>query len=136
MPTPAMLSAQSWRALRGEPAECADQTGIRQAVGVTQEGSSTGRWLSRGKGVGRCVTVGGGSVCDSFEGRFARGVFWLLRCASNTHEQYVWRGKLYEGSVFEPLVTQSPRRNHLQLGSGIQVRAPGCGRCVCGWLTD
>ena len=27
----------------------------RQAGGETQEGSCTGRWLSRGKGVGRCA---------------------------------------------------------------------------------
>ena len=55
MPTLAMLSGQSWRLLREEPAEHATQTGSRQAEGVTQEGSSTGRWLSRGKGVGRCA---------------------------------------------------------------------------------
>jgi hypothetical protein len=30
-----------------------DLAGSRQAGGVTQEASSTGRWLSRGKGVGR-----------------------------------------------------------------------------------
>jgi hypothetical protein len=41
--------------LRDDPAAEATQTGSRQAVGVTQEGSSTGRWLSRSKGVGRCV---------------------------------------------------------------------------------
>ena len=33
----------------------ADQAGSRRAVGVTQEGSSTGRWLSRGKGVARAI---------------------------------------------------------------------------------
>jgi hypothetical protein len=27
----------------------------RQADGETQEGSCTGRWLSRSKGVGRCI---------------------------------------------------------------------------------
>ena len=50
-----MLSAGGWRALRGELANRATQTSSRQTEGVTQEGSSTGRWLSRGKGVGRCV---------------------------------------------------------------------------------
>ena len=38
-----------------DPVDRANQTGSRQAEGVTQEGSSTGRWLSRSKGVGRCV---------------------------------------------------------------------------------
>ena len=51
----AMLSAQGWQILRDELAEPANQTGSRQAEGVTQEGSSTGRWLSRSKGVGQCV---------------------------------------------------------------------------------
>ena len=46
-PTPAIL--------RDDPAADAAQTGSRQAVGATQEGSSTGRWLSRSKGVGRCA---------------------------------------------------------------------------------
>ena len=55
MPTLAMLSAQGWGVLRDDPAECATQTGSRQAEGVTQEGSSTGCWTSRGKDVGRCV---------------------------------------------------------------------------------
>jgi hypothetical protein len=41
--------------LRADPADRAAQTGSRQAEGVTQEGSSTGRWLSRSKGVGQCV---------------------------------------------------------------------------------
>jgi hypothetical protein len=36
-------------------ADIANQTGSRQAEGVTQEGSSTGRWLSRSKGVGRRI---------------------------------------------------------------------------------
>ena len=31
----------------------ADRAGSRRAGGVTQEGSSTGRWLSRGKGARR-----------------------------------------------------------------------------------
>jgi hypothetical protein len=35
------------------PRGAADQRGSRQARGVTQEGSSTRRWLSWGKGVGR-----------------------------------------------------------------------------------
>jgi hypothetical protein len=51
----AMLSAGNRRVLRDELADRTTQTGSRQAEGVTQEGSSTGRWLSRGKGVGRCV---------------------------------------------------------------------------------
>ena len=50
-----MLSTRGGQILRDEPAEPVTQTGSRQAVGVTQEGSSTGRWLSRSKGVGRCV---------------------------------------------------------------------------------
>ncbi len=33
--------------------ERGDRSGSRRAGGETQEGSSTGRWLSRGKGVGR-----------------------------------------------------------------------------------
>ncbi len=44
MPTLAMLSARRWRVLRDELAERATQTGSRQTEGVTQEGSSTGRW--------------------------------------------------------------------------------------------
>jgi hypothetical protein len=48
-----MLSAGSWCVLRGVPGGGVTRTGSRQAEGVTQEGSSTGRWLSRGKGVGR-----------------------------------------------------------------------------------
>ena len=32
-----------------------DRLGSRRADGETQEGSCTGRWLSRGKGVGRTV---------------------------------------------------------------------------------
>jgi hypothetical protein len=55
MPNLAMLSTQRWGVLRDNLAESATQTGSRQAEGVTQEGSSTGRWLSRSKGVGRCV---------------------------------------------------------------------------------
>jgi hypothetical protein len=51
----AMLSIQSRPILREELAAAADQTGSRQAEGVTQEGSSTGCWTSRGKGVGRGV---------------------------------------------------------------------------------
>jgi elongation factor Tu len=45
MPRLAMLSAGRRRALRGESADRTTQTGSRQAEGVTQEGSSTGRWL-------------------------------------------------------------------------------------------
>ena len=33
----------------------ANRSGSRQAEGETQEASSTGRWLSRSKGVGRLV---------------------------------------------------------------------------------
>ena len=51
----AMLSSQRWPILREELAAAATQTGSRQAEGVTQEGSSTGRWMSRSKGVGRRV---------------------------------------------------------------------------------
>jgi hypothetical protein len=64
MPNLAMLSAQRWGALRGDPAESVTQTSTRQAEGVTQEGSSTGRWLSRSKGVGRHI---GKSVCHKPE---------------------------------------------------------------------
>ena len=32
-----------------------NRTGGRQADGETQEGSCTGRWLSRSKGVGLCI---------------------------------------------------------------------------------
>ena len=35
--------------------ELPDHTRGRQADGETQEGSCTGRWLSRSKGVGRCA---------------------------------------------------------------------------------
>ena len=35
--------------------EAGERSGSRRAGGETQEGSSTGRWLSRGKGVGRTV---------------------------------------------------------------------------------
>ncbi len=48
-----MLSTKSLGFLRDELADCANRTGSRQAEGVTQEGSCTGRWSSRGKGVGR-----------------------------------------------------------------------------------
>ena len=36
--------------------------GSRRGVGETQEASSTGRWLSRGKGVGRSVGKSAGHV--------------------------------------------------------------------------
>jgi hypothetical protein len=55
MPNLAMLSHQSWLILRERPAALVTQTSSRQAEGVTQEGSSTGYWISRGKGVGRGV---------------------------------------------------------------------------------
>ena len=38
-----------------------DRTGGRQADGETQEGSCTGRWLSRSKGVG--LAVGKSAAC-------------------------------------------------------------------------
>jgi hypothetical protein len=41
-----------------------DRSGSRRAGGETQEGSSTGRWLSRGKDVGRHI---GKSVCHEPE---------------------------------------------------------------------
>ncbi len=44
-----------WQILRDEPRIARPRTGSRQAEGVTQEGSSTGCWTSRGKDVGRCV---------------------------------------------------------------------------------
>ena len=50
-----MLSRQLWLILRERSDATAAQTGSRQAEGVTQEGSSTGCWTSRGKGVGRGV---------------------------------------------------------------------------------
>jgi hypothetical protein len=37
----------------GRRGDRADRAGGRRAGGVTQEGSSTGRWLSRGKGARR-----------------------------------------------------------------------------------
>ena len=55
MPNLAMLSKQRWIFLREDLAAHAAQTGSRQAEGVTQEGSSTRRWLSWSKGVGRRV---------------------------------------------------------------------------------
>jgi hypothetical protein len=42
MPNLAMLSTRRGQFLREELAEPATQTGIRQAEGVTQKGSSTG----------------------------------------------------------------------------------------------
>ena len=48
-----MLSVPSLLLLREGRGTHAARSGSRQAVGVTQEGSSTGRWLSRGKDVGR-----------------------------------------------------------------------------------
>ena len=55
MPNLAMLSMQRRIFLREGLAALATQTGSRQAEGVTQEGSSTRRWLSWSKGVGRRV---------------------------------------------------------------------------------
>jgi hypothetical protein len=55
MPNLAMLSRQRWLILRERLAAAVTQTGIRQAEGVTQKGSSTGYWKSRSKGVGRGV---------------------------------------------------------------------------------
>jgi hypothetical protein len=56
----AMLSTQRPLVLRDGGAAAVTRTGSRQAEGVTQEGSSTRRWLSWGKGVGRRI---GKSVC-------------------------------------------------------------------------
>ena len=53
MPNPVMLSTQRPLVLRDGGAAAAARAGSRQAEGVTQEGSSTRRWLSWGKGVGR-----------------------------------------------------------------------------------
>jgi hypothetical protein len=64
MPNLAMLSTRGWGFLRDDPAEPVTQTGSRQAEGVTQEGSSTRRWLSWSKGVGRYV---GKSACHEPE---------------------------------------------------------------------
>ena len=50
-----MLSTRGLEVLRGDLANLANRTGSRQAEGVTQEGSCTGRWLSRSKGVGRRI---------------------------------------------------------------------------------
>ena len=50
-----MLSTGFQGVFRDELGDGVTRTGSRQAGGVTQEGSSTGRWLSRGKGVGQCI---------------------------------------------------------------------------------
>ena len=50
-----MLSMRGLEVLRDDLADLANRTGSRQAGGVTQEGSCTGRWLSRSKGVGRRI---------------------------------------------------------------------------------
>jgi hypothetical protein len=55
MPNLAMLNTQRLLVLRDGEAAAVTQTGSRQAEGVTQEGSSTRRWLSWSKGVGRRV---------------------------------------------------------------------------------
>ena len=47
--------------LRGVP----DRSGSRQAEGETQEASSTGRWLSRSKGVGRSAGKSAGHVPET-----------------------------------------------------------------------
>ena len=50
-----MLSAGFLAVLREGPGEGTVRGGSRQADGGTQEGSSTGRWSSRGKDVGRAA---------------------------------------------------------------------------------
>ena len=55
MLNPVMLNTQRLLVLRDGEAEAATRAGSRQAEGVTQEGSSTRRWLSWGKGVGRRI---------------------------------------------------------------------------------
>jgi hypothetical protein len=59
-----MLSASSLFLFREGRGRRADRSGSRQADGGTQEGSSTGRWLSRGKDVGRRA---GKSACHEPE---------------------------------------------------------------------
>ena len=53
MLNPVMLSTQRSLVLRDGGAAAVTRAGSRQAEGVTQEGSSTRRWLSWSKGVGR-----------------------------------------------------------------------------------
>jgi hypothetical protein len=55
MLNPVMLNTQRLLVLRDGEAAAVTRAGSRQAEGVTQEGSSTRRWLSWSKGVGRCV---------------------------------------------------------------------------------
>ena len=50
-----MLSTGFQGVFRDELGDGVTRTGSRQAGGVTQEGSSTGEWKSRSKGVGRGV---------------------------------------------------------------------------------
>ena len=42
-----------------------NRAGGRQADGETQEGSCTGRWLSRGKGVGRAAGKSAAQVSEA-----------------------------------------------------------------------
>jgi hypothetical protein len=55
MLNPVMLSTQRLLVLRDGEVAAATRAGSRQAEGVTQEGSSTRRWLSWSKGVGQCI---------------------------------------------------------------------------------
>ena len=55
MPDPVMLNPREGGFLRDDLLGLVTQAGSRQAEGVTQEGSSTRRWLSWGKGVGRRI---------------------------------------------------------------------------------
>ena len=64
MLNPVMLSTQRLLVLRDGEAAAVTRAGSRQAEGVTQEGSSTRRWLSWSKGVGRHI---GKSVCHESE---------------------------------------------------------------------
>jgi NAD(P)-dependent dehydrogenase (short-subunit alcohol dehydrogenase family) len=55
MLNPVMLNTQRLLVLRDGEAAAVTRAGSRQAEGVTQEGSSTRRWLSWSKGVGQCI---------------------------------------------------------------------------------
>ena len=60
-----MLSTGGLGFLRDDLADRVTRAGSRQAGGVTQEGSCTGRWLSRSKGVGRLVGKSAGHVPET-----------------------------------------------------------------------
>ena len=103
----AMLSALTPAEVlrRDELAEAATQTGSRQTEGVTQEGSSTGRWLSRSKVVGRGV---GKSASKSLRPRLAdlgevsdpmlpRKPLAVSISAARTPNRRRWSGREYLG---------------------------------------